>query len=326
MTIPRRRFLAATCALGIAAPFSPARAASDYPSRPIELIVPVAAGGGTDLVGRAFAEAVKKYLPQQPMVVTNKPGASGAIGTAELINAKPDGYKLGIIICELTIIPNLGITKHTASDLRPIARLNADPSAITVRADAPWQTVDEFLADARRRKDPIAIGNAGVGSIWHMAAAALGDKTGISFNHVPFLGAAPAAVALLGGHVDALTVSPGEVAQHVLAGKMRTLAVMAEQRVGSALFEKVPTLKERGVDLSVQVWRGLGAPKALPQELADLWAEVARKAADDAVFRDALLKANLGWAYADGPSFQAAIDKDRAFYKDLVPKLNIPKA
>ena len=88
----------------------------------------------------------------------------------------------------------------------------------------------------------------------------------------------------------------------------------------------MPTLKERGVDLSVQVWRGLGAPKALPQELADLWAEVARKAADDAVFRDALLKANLGWAYADGPSFQAAIDKDRAFYKDLVPKLNIPKA
>ncbi|MDD0839533.1 tripartite tricarboxylate transporter substrate binding protein [Curvibacter sp. HBC61] len=324
MSMQRRHFMTSSAALALAAPFGLARAATDYPTRPIELIVPVAAGGGTDLVGRAFAEAVKKYLPQQPVVVNNKPGASGAIGTAEVINAKPDGYKLGIIICELTIIPNLGITKYTASDVRPIARLNADPSAITVRADAPWQSVDEFLADARKRKDPISIGNAGVGSIWHMAAAAFAEKTGAPFNHVPFLGAAPAAVALLGGHVDALTVSPGEVAQHVAAGKMRTLAVMADQRV-PGLFEKVPTLKERGIDLSVQVWRGLAAPKNLPQEIAELWSDVARKAAEDAVFRDALTKANLGWAYADAATFQAAIDKDRAFYKDLVPKLNINK-
>lgn len=323
MPIHRRHALAVACALAMTGLAGTAQA-SDYPSKPIELIVPVAAGGGTDIVGRAFAEAAKKYLPQQPMIVMNKPGASGAIGTAELINAKPDGYKIGIIICEITIIPNLGITKHTAADLRPIARLNADPSAVTVRVDAPWQSIDEFLADARKRKDPMPIGNAGMGSIWHMAAAAFAEKTGIKMNHVPFLGAAPAVVALLGGHVDAITVSPGEVAQHVAAGKLRTLAVMADQRVGG-IFEKVPTLKERGVDLTVGVWRGLAVPKATPPEIVAQLSEVTRKAAEDASFRDTLTKASLGWAYADAAAFQAVIDKDRAFYAALVPKLEMTK-
>ncbi len=323
MHITRRHALASACALAMAGLAGTAHA-SDYPSKPIELIVPVAAGGGTDLVGRAFAEAAKKYMPQQPMIVMNKPGASGAIGTAELINAKPDGYKIGIIICEITIIPNLGITKYTAADLRPIARLNADPSAVTVRADAPWQTIDEFLADARKRKDPMPVGNAGMGSIWHMAAAAFAEKTGVKVNHVPFLGAAPAVVALLGGHVDAITVSPGEVAQHVAAGKLRTLAVMADQRVGG-MFEKVPTLKERGIDVTVGVWRGLAVPKATPPEIVAQLSDVARKAAEDAGFRDTLTKASLGWAYADAAAFQAVIDKDRAFYAALVPRLEMTK-
>lgn len=319
----RRQVLASACALAFGGTSALAWA-SEYPSKPIELIVPVAAGGGTDIVGRAFAEVGKKYLPQQPMVVVNKPGASGAIGTAELINAKPDGYKIGIVICELTIIPNLGITKYTAADLRPIARLNADPSAITVRADAPWQTIEEFIADARKRKDPVSIANAGVGSIWHMAAAAFSEKLSLPVNHVPFLGAAPAAVALLGGHVDALAVSPGEVAPHVAAGKMRTLAVMADQRVGG-LFEKVPTLKERGIDLSIGVWRGLAVPKATPPDIVATLGTVAAKTADDAAFREVLAKANLGWAYADAAAFQKVIDKDRAFYAELVPRLGLQK-
>lgn len=319
----RRQVLASACALAFGGTSALAWA-SEYPSKPIELIVPVAAGGGTDIVGRAFAEVGKKYLPQQPMVVVNKPGASGAIGTAELINAKPDGYKIGIVICELTIIPNLGITKYTAADLRPIARLNADPSAITVRADAPWQTIEEFIADARKRKDPVSIANAGVGSIWHMAAAAFSEKLSLPVNHVPFLGAAPAAVALLGGHVDALAVSPGEVAPHVAAGKMRTLAVMADQRVGG-LFEKVPTLKERGIDLSIGVWRGLAVPKGTPPDIVATLGTVAARTADDAAFREVLAKANLGWAYADAAAFQQVIDKDRAFYAELVPRLGLQK-
>ncbi len=324
MHFNRRQIIASACAAALGSGASLARAASDYPSKPIELIVPVVAGGGTDIVGRAFAESAKKYLPQQPMIVVNKPGASGAIGTAELINARPDGYKIGIIICEITIIPNLGITKQTAADVRPIARLNADPAAITVRADAPWQNIEEFIADARKRKEPVSIANAGMGSIWHMAAAAFAEKLALPVNHVPFLGAAPAAVALLGGHVDAIAVSPGEVAPHVAAGKLRTLAVMADQRVGG-LFQQVPTLKERGIDLSIGVWRGLAVPKATPPDIVRTLSDVAAKAAADPVFRDMLAKANLGWAYADADAFQKVIDQDRAFYAQLVPRLGLQK-
>jgi tripartite-type tricarboxylate transporter receptor subunit TctC len=129
-------------------------------------------------------------------------------------------------------------------------------------------------------------------------------------------------VALLGGHVDAVSVSPGEVAQHVASGKLRTLAVMADQR-WAGVFEQVPTLKERGVDLSVEAWRGLAVPKATPQEIVDTLSTVAYKAADDRVFRDTLAKANLGWSYADAAGFQATIDRDLAFFRTLVPKLNL---
>lgn len=317
-----RRSFNLTVAATLLAASGLGRAATDYPNKPIELVVPVAPGGGTDIVARAFAESAKKYLPQQPIVVTNKPGTSGAIGMADVMNAKPDGYKLGLIIVELTILPNLGTIKYSAADFRPIARLNVDPAAITVRADAPWKTVEEFLADARKAPQPLNVGNAGMGSIWHMAAAALADKTNIKVNHVPFLGASPAVVALLGGHVDVITVSPGEVAQHVAAGKLRTLAVMADQRWGG-VFEKVPTLKERNIDLSVAVWRGLAAPKDTPKEVIDILTEIAKKTAEDSSFKETLAKANLGWSYADAAGFQASIDRDRAFFKQLIPKLDM---
>lgn len=323
MKADRRQFIASGCAVVLTAATASVRA-SDYPARPIELIVPVTAGGGTDLVGRAFAEAAKKYLPQQPIIIMNKPGASGAIGTAEVINAKPDGYKIGLVITELTIIPNLGITKHTAADLRPIALLNADPAAIIVRAEAPWKTIDEFIADARSRKVPISIGNAGVGSTWHMAAAAFAKKTNLNVNHVPYLGAAPAALSLLGGHVDAIAVSPGEVTSHVASGKLRTLAVMANQRVGG-IFESVPTLKERGVDLAIGVWRGLAAPKGTPQDVVEALGALARRASEDPAYRETLSKANLGLAYADAAGFQRQIDTDTVMFKELVASLGLQK-
>ncbi len=148
--IDRRRFLASGAALGLAG-LHPAVHAADYPAKPIELLMPASPGGGTDLIGRAFADIAKKYLPQQPIIPINKPGASGAIGFGELIAAKPDGYKIAMIFAELAIIPFIGITKLTASDMKPLVQFNADPSAITVRADAPWKTFDEFLADAKRR-------------------------------------------------------------------------------------------------------------------------------------------------------------------------------
>ena len=295
-------------------------AQAGYPTRPIELIVPAGAGGGTDVLARAFSEACKKHL-SQPVTVINRPGASGMIGHGEMINAKPDGYKLAIVFAEIVIVPHLGLTKLSYEDFTPIARLNADPAAITVRADAPWNTIEEFVAASRARPGDIKMGNSGNGSIWHLAHAAMEDKVGVSYIAVPFSGAAPAVLALLGGHVDAVAVSPGEVAVHVQGGKLKTLAVMADKRLKG--FDSVPTFKERGIDLSIGTWRGLGTPKATPPEVVAILSDATRKAADEAVLKDSLDRLSMGYSYADAETFRANMKRDNDLFKALVLKLGI---
>ncbi|MDB5777839.1 MAG: putative BUG-like extracytoplasmic solute binding receptor, family [Polaromonas sp.] len=293
---------------------------SNFPNRPVELVVPFQAGGGTDALARAFADATRKHMPQS-MIIVNKPGASGAIGWQDVISAKPDGYRLAVVTVEVTTLPHLGLAKFTHDDFTPIARLNADQAAITVRADAPWNTIEEFLEAARKNSGTVGVGNAGNGSIWHLAAAALEDKTQVKFNHIPFQGAGPAVLALLGGHLDAVAVSPAEVTTYVQSGKLKTLAVMADQRVKG--FEKVPTLKERNIDLTIGTWRGIAAPRNTPPEVIAYLKDVTAKAVNEPAFREVLEKQNLGFAYADETVFKAAMAKDSAYFKTLMTKLNI---
>ncbi|MEG1769749.1 MAG: tripartite tricarboxylate transporter substrate binding protein, partial [Comamonas sp.] len=203
--------------------------AGAYPQRPVELIVPFAAGGGTDVLGRALAETMRKHFSQS-VIVMNRAGASGAVGWSELAAAKPDGYKLAIITVEMTMIPHMGLTKITSDDVVPIARLNADPATIAVRADSPFKTLEDFLAAAKKDAGGVRIGNAGPGSLGHLAAAALEDKVGVQFNHLPYRGANPAVLDLLGGHIEAVAVTPVEVATYVAAGKIRPLAIMGDKR------------------------------------------------------------------------------------------------
>jgi tripartite-type tricarboxylate transporter receptor subunit TctC len=322
MNFLRRRLLAAAPVLALAASAlatGPALA-QGYPSHPIELVVPFQPGGGTDALARAFADASRKHLPQS-MVVVNRPGASGAIGWGEVINAKPDGYKLAVVTVELVTLPHLGLAKFGYEDLQPIARLNADQAAITVRADAPWNTVEEFLAAAKKDPERMRMGNAGNGSIWHLAAAALEDKTGVKFSHIPFQGAGPAVQALMGGHIEAVAVSPAEVSTFVQGGKLKTLAVMAEQRVKG--FDKVPTLKERGIDLVIGTWRGIAAPKNTPPEVLATLRSATAKIAQEPQLREAMERLNLGYAYADDQAFLAGMARDNAYFKTLMSKLNL---
>ena len=307
----------AALGLGLAAP---AAAQTKFPTRSIELLVPYQPGGGTDGLARAFADASRKHIDQS-IVIINRPGAGGAIGWTEVINAKPDGYKLAVLTVELLTLPHLGLAKFNYDDFQPIAQLNADPAAITVKADAPWNTIEEFLAAAKKDPQGVRVGNSGNGSIWHLAAAALEDRAGVKFNHVPYQGAAPGVVALLGGHIDAVAVSPGEVATHVQGGKLKILAVMADQRLKA--FDKVPTLKERKVDLSIGTWRGLAVHKSTPADIVDVLRAATRKAAADPALPEALAKLNLGFSYLDAPEFGAAMQRDHDFFKQLVPRLGI---
>ncbi|MFT3720275.1 tripartite tricarboxylate transporter substrate binding protein [Pseudorhodoferax sp.] len=319
MTAPlNRRQFAALAALPLLA--AEANAQSDFPNKPIELVVPFQPGGGTDALARSFADAARRHTTQS-LIIVNKPGASGSIGWQDVMAAKPDGYRLAVITVELATLAHMGIGRIHADDLQPIAQLNADQAAITVRTEAPWNTVEEFLSAAKRQPGQIGMGNAGPGSIWHLAASALEDKAGVKFNHVPFQGAGPAVLALMGGHIDAVAVSPAEVTTYVQAGKLKTLAVMAEQRVKG--FEKVPTLKERGIDLVIGTWRGIAAPKGTPPQIVAYLKGLALKASGEPSFRETLDKQNLGFVYADDATFKARIMQDDAYFKSLIQKLGI---
>lgn len=316
MTTSTRRALlaAAFCAAALPLP----ALAQTYPSKPVELVVPYPAGGGTDVLARAFALAAVKHLPQ-PLIVVNKPGAAGAIGWADVLNGKEPGYKIAVLATDLMTQPNMGLTKITYEDFTPIARLNYDPAAITVRADAPWKTVEEFVEAAK--KGDFRIGNGGNGSTWHLAAAAIEDKTGAKFNHIPFAGANPAALSLLGGHIEAITVSAAEVSPHVAGGKLRLLAVMSDTRVKG--FENVPTLKEKGLDIQIGTWRGLGVPKNTPADVVAVLRTATAKTMQEPSIREALEKQNMGYAYAEGDAYGAVMARDHAYYRALIQKLGL---
>jgi len=316
------RCLAGSSLVALAAAVAPLQAAaqSDFPNKPIELVVPYQPGGGTDALARAFADASRKFISQS-IVVVNKPGAGGAIGWQEVINSRPDGYRLAVLTVELLTLPHLGLAKFKYDDFQPIAQLNADPAAITVKAESPWNTIEEFLADAKKKPESMRVGNSGNGSIWHLAAAALEDKTGTKFNHIPFQGAAPAVLALMGGHIEAVAVSPAEVTTYVQAGKLKTLMVMADKRVKG--FEQVPTAKEKGIDLSIGTWRGLGAPKNTPPEVMARLRDLAAKTAAEPAMHEVMDKQNLGYVYTDGAAFKETLAKDDAYFKGLITKLNL---
>lgn len=317
--LSRRSLVVAALSAGIA---GSAAAQGSYPNRPIELIVPFPPGGGTDVLARTLAEAARPHLPQS-LIIINKAGASGGVGWAELVGSRPDGYKIGIITVELTIIPHMGGVKFTSDDVVPIARLNADPATIAVRADAPYRSVEELIAAARKSgPDSVRVGNAGPGSLGHLGAVIVADRTGAGFSHVPYRGAGPALLDLMGGHIQALSLTPPDIAAFVSEGKVRPLAVMGDARIGAG-WEQVPTLKERGIDVIVTGWRGIAAPRGTPQEVVNVLRKAIAKAMQEPVLKEAMKKMNLKEGYLDQAAFRGVIDHDNAMYRDLINKLGL---
>ncbi len=294
--------------------------AQQFPSKQVELVAPVPPGGGTDFVARAVAETMRKYFPQ-PVVVVNKPGAAGSIGLGEVARSKPDGYKLGVIFPDIVWLAELGMGKARKEDFLPLAQFTSDPSSVTVRADAPWNTLEEFLAYAKANPERIRVANSGPGGSHHLAAAAIEDMASVKFTHVPYIGSAPAFLALLGGYVEATVVAPGEMRQHIEAGKLKVLAVMAEGRVKS--FENIPTFKERGYDLVLTAFRGIAAPKGTPQEVVAKLREALKKVGEDAEFKSLIEKQGLTFSYADADALNARMDRDVRMMIPLLKRLKL---
>lgn len=294
---------------------------NSFPKKPVTIIVPSSAGGGTDSTARALASASEKYLGQSIGVV-NKPGGSGAIGMTEGANAKPDGYTVTMVFVELTMLHHLGLTPLTHDQFKPIALVNLDPAALTVPADAPYDTLEEFIDYAKKHPGEIKIGNAGSGSIWHIAAESLAKSAGIEVNHVPFDGAAPAVTSLVGGHIDAVTVSPAEVKSQLDAGNLKTLAVMSDKR--SDLIPDVPTFAEKGVKVEpIGTWRGLTVPKDTPDDVVKVLEQAFMKGAKEEEFKKFMQSNGLGISLKSPDEFEQLMKKNDSLFEGMIKDLGL---
>jgi tripartite-type tricarboxylate transporter receptor subunit TctC len=310
MTKLTRRTFAATAAATAAAAglgLKPTLGQANYPTRPVTLIVPWGAGGGTDATARIISAILEKDLGQ-PFNVVNRTGGSGVVGHSAIATGAPDGYTLGMITVEVTMMHWQGLTDLNPTSYTPLALMNEDPPGIQVRADSPYKNGKE-LADAitSNPAGKFKASGTGQGGIWHLALVGWLTAMGLKADHVPWVpsnGAAPAMQDLAAGGVDIVTCSVPEAKALIDAGKARSLAVMAPQR--NPAFADVPTLKEAtGVDYTVGAWRGIAGPKGLPQPIAEKLTAALQKAYDSKEFKEFMTARGFGMVWGDAAQFAA---------------------
>jgi tripartite-type tricarboxylate transporter receptor subunit TctC len=315
-----RRFLLAAALIAAA---GLASAQASYPGKPITMIVPFPPGGLADLVGRPVAEAMGRDLGQ-PVVIENKGGAGGGIGMAQAAKAPADGYTILMALSSYSVLPEADVVlgrqqMYGFNSLRPIARFTADPTVLAVRADAPWKTVKDFVEDARKRPGAINYGSSGNYGTMHVPMEILAQTAGVKLTHVPFTGAGPAVVALLGGQIDAVSSGPATVLQHVKAGKLRVLGHWGNGKLET--LPEVPSLKQAGYDAEYAQWSGLFVPAATPEPVVQRLRAAARMAANDPKVREVILNAGSPVLYQDTPDFEKYVQNDVHRMADVVRKI-----
>jgi len=320
---PLKRSVTLAATLAIALVMGVASAQDVYPSKPITLIVPFPPGGVADIVGRPFAEALSREL-KTPVIIENKPGAGGGIGMGAVAKAKADGYTLLMALSSISILPEadkvLGRAPlYQLDQFTPIARLTADPTVLAVRADSPWKTLRDFVADARRRPGAITYGSSGNYGTMHVPMEMFAHRADVKLLHVPFTGGGPAVVALLGGQVDALSTGPSTVLQHVKAGKVRVLASWGDHRLAS--LPDVKTLTESGFDAVFFQWCALFAPAGTPEPVLSRLREAARVAAADPRFVNTLATVETPVQYLDAPEMRRFWEADAKTLAEAVQRV-----
>jgi tripartite-type tricarboxylate transporter receptor subunit TctC len=307
--------------MGCAALTLPAFA--QYPERTITLIVPFPPGGVADTVARPVAEALGREL-KQTVVIENKAGAGGALGMAQAARAAADGYTLLLALSSISVLPEADKLfgrkpAFTLNQLKPIARFTADPTVLVVRADSPWKTLAEFIADAKRRPGALNYGSSGNYGTMHVPMEMLKSRADFRMVHIPFTGAGPAVVALLGGQVDALASGPATVAQHVRGGRLRALAHWGDQPLLS--LPDVPSLTSQGFPVRFAQWSGLFVPAGVPDDVVQRLRAAANKVATDPQVQQTIRNAGSPVEYLDAPQFQSYWDADAAVMADVVRRI-----
>jgi tripartite-type tricarboxylate transporter receptor subunit TctC len=305
-----RSLVAAVLALALSFT-GPAVADEPFPNRAITIVNPFPPGGQADLSGRPLAAALERVL-KHPVVITNKPGAAGAVGMQSVAVAKPDGYTILITVPAISTLPEVdklfGRTPtFTREQFTPLARINADPCVIVVNAEQPWKSLRELIDDAKKRPGQITYSSSGLYGASHVPMEMLLHAAGVKMRHLPTTGGGPATTAVLGGHAQLWCSTTGPAAPHVKSGKFRALAVTSAQR--HPHFD-APTLKELGYDVEYYLWIGLFAPGATPAPVVKALREAVRQAVEDPALKSALEKIQSPLAYQDADDFRSWWDAD----------------
>ncbi len=317
-----RSLTAITLGLGLLT----AALAQNYPTRPITMVVPWGAGGGTDATARIVAALLEKELGQ-PVNVVNRTGGNGVVGHSAIATAPADGYTLGMITVEISMMHWAGLTQLSPKDFTPVALFNIDPAAVTVRADSPYKNLDDLTKAIKANPGKFKASGTGQGGIWHLALAGMLKDLKIENSAAPWVpsnGAAPAMNDLAAGGIEFVTCSLPESRALIDAGKARPLAVMASQP--SALYPNVPTLKNAtGSDWAIGAWRGIAGPKGLPADVQTKLAAALKKIYDSKDYQGFMAGRGFGTIYADAKGFEQFMAKGDADMGNVMKTLGLAK-
>ncbi|NJC21480.1 tripartite-type tricarboxylate transporter receptor subunit TctC [Arthrobacter pigmenti] len=295
-----------------------AGADEDFPSSQIEMIVPWAAGGGTDLTTRQLAAQAEETCGTR-IIISNQTGAAGATGHQAIADADPDGYTIGTATVEVSILNHLGNADVTPEDLQGIVKFQSTPSVLAVSSDSPYETFED-LVNGIEDGDQVHVATNGRGGIWDLAARGLGEEAGVGFTeYVPFDGAAGMIPAVLGGQVEALTPSGAEMRSQIEAGELRGLVTMSEERF--EVLPDIPTTEEEGIEWKAANWFGVVAPAGTPEDRVEKLTECFTEAANTEEFQNFMAEQGYGSEVVEGEEFEQFMDDEFAKYEDLVATL-----
>jgi len=315
-------------AAGIAAAFaSTSPAMAQYPDRPITIVVPWGAGGGTDGTARIIGSLLEKELGQ-PVSVVNRTGGSGVVGHSAIAEAEPDGYTLGMATVEIGMMHWQGLTDLTWENYTPLALMNEDAAGVQVAADSEYETLEALLEAIKAGgAGSFRASGTGQGGIWHLAIAGMLNDQGIdpgNVSWVPSEGAAPGLQDLVAGGVNIVPCSLVEARSLIEAGRVKSLAVMAPER--SQLFPDVPTLKETtGSDWQIGAWRGIVGPKGLPEDVSAKLIEALKAVYDSEDYRGFMAKQGFGTRWAAGEEFASFMDQSNQALGNTMKAVGLAK-
>ncbi|MGH8700595.1 MAG: Bug family tripartite tricarboxylate transporter substrate binding protein [Burkholderiales bacterium] len=294
--------------------------AQRYPSKAVTMVVPFPAGGRTDLIGRIVAQHLQGQLNNNTVLILNKPGASGVLGSLEVSQARPDGYTLGFFSTSFVTAQYTVPTPIVIKDYDLLAIVNVDPAAVAVHETAPWKTLAELVDHARKNPERVRIGMI-PGASAQIFAGALAKAANLKLIDVPFKGDADGAVALAGGHIEVHVAVPVSYLALVAAKKIRVLAVAAEER--SPLYRDIPTFRENGVDVVIGAFHGVYGPRGLPADVRDTMIVALEKAMTSRELVEQMSAAGAGILFRKGEAATAFLAQQDAMYRQVIDDLGM---